>query len=188
MPQAERTACSYRTSVGARYCRPLARKISVHTSSVLASTFETNCPISSVGAPRGASRVSLFVSTCWTVFNTWPGSNPRNAAMIAITTPPMPTPPATPIPRRSSTLPLALSSPSCIGPPSVDCEVKTGGDRPSCIPRFLQRGLFHALEAPLPGAGLAIDRALDASHERLAIAPVVDAPREFPPGILEDDA
>jgi hypothetical protein len=52
---------------------------------------------------------------CCAVSSTTDGSMPMNAAMMASTTPPIPRPPTPiPIPRRSSTLPLALWSPSCM--------------------------------------------------------------------------
>ena len=47
------------------------------TLSVLPRTLATNCPISSAGAPLGASRVSPWGATCSTTLNTAPGSKPR---------------------------------------------------------------------------------------------------------------
>src|SRR5258706_6287620 len=92
------------------------------------------------------------------------------------------------MPRRSSTFPLARWSPSSMTPPLRLVGVQTSAGTPSCIPGVLHRGLFHALEAPFLRAGLAVDGALDARHQCLAIAPVVDSPRKLPPGVLEDDA
>src|SRR6185503_1215800 len=113
MPHADRTWPSYSTRVGARYSLPERWKIRPQTSSVLPSTLETNCPISSDGAPFGAGRVSCGAETCCPTWIAVPGSKPRKYAMTATTIPPMPSPPPTmPMPRRSSTLPLARWFPS----------------------------------------------------------------------------
>src|SRR5689334_12274941 len=87
------------------------------TSSVLPSTRATNWPISSAGAPRGACCACRGALTCCATLRAVPGSKPRKYAMTATTIPPTPRPPPTmPMPRRSSTLPLARWFPSSMRP------------------------------------------------------------------------